>query len=196
MSVTPLTSLANYIKSIGTAYVYTGDLLTTGGLAVLGATEGELGVDEQFQMNNLTAPEWTGEAIHESNIDGSSIEVTVPLIMGDSALYDKISPYGTAGGGYSKPTPVVETGVFIVSRKEVPDAGLSLAGGTWAPTAPLHYVIIPRAYIMPGRFAFKHQDGGKVIREVTIRAMFDDTRPEGGKLYTYGPTADLTGFAI
>ena len=197
MSISPLTNLSTYIQAIGTAYIYIGTF-TSGGLDPLGPTEGEISVDESFQYNDYTLPEWTGEALHNRDVDGASLAITAPMILGDTTLYDKLNPLGQAGSGYSRPQPVVTTSVLIVPRNQVPDAGLSLTAGVWAPAAPDHCVFIWKATVEPARYAYRHQEGGKVIREVTFRPMFDDTMPEGYKLYTIGdPIAQgITGIEI
>lgn len=190
MAVTPLTTLSDYIKALGRAYVYVGSTATAGGMAILGATEGEVQVDESFKYNDLKAPEWTGDALHESDVDGAALKVTVPLIMGDPNLYIKINPLGVKGGGRSKPTPVTTTTVLLLPFSEI-DASLAFAAGAWTPaTPPVHAVWMWRARVMPGKYGFKHADGGKVIREVTFEAMFDDTKPEDHKLYTMGDPDD------
>lgn len=197
MAINALTGLANYIKALGQAYVYIGATTPAGSLVSLGATEGEIQVEETFQYNDLKAPEWTGDAVHARKLDGQHIKVTVPIIMGDSALYTKIHPLGVKGGGRSKPTAVVPTTLLLAPFSEV-DPSLAYNGTVWTPAAPVHAVWIWKAIPTPGRYGFKHGDGGKVIREITFEAMFDDTKPEGQKLYSIGDPAaqGVTGLLI
>lgn len=185
----PVSDLSTYIQAIGTAYVFVAeDPTDTNSWELLGITEGELTVDEQFQYNDFKLPEWTGEAVHERNVDGQSISIAVPLVWGDPALYDKVAPLGVKGGGRSVPQAVETRTVLIVPRSEV-GAGMSYDGATWAPAAPTHAVWLHRACFAPGQYAFKHADGGKIIRQITIMPMFDNTKPEGQKLYTIGDPA-------
>lgn len=181
----PINNLSELVARMGKAYVYVGNPFVASSMTPLGVTEGEIGVDEQFQYNEFKLPEWTGDAVHEADVDGQSLNVTVPVIMGAADHYNKVHPLGVKGGGRSAPMAVVETSALIVPIKEV-GSGLSYDGTTWTPAAPEHAIWIWRATLKPGRYAFKHADGGKVIREVTITAMFDDARPEGQKLYTIG----------
>lgn len=197
MAINALTGLANYIKALGQAYVFVGTTASTGGLTSLGATEGEIQVEETFKYNDLKAPEWTGDAVHARKLDGQHIKVTVPIIMGDAAQYAKIHPLGVKGGGRSKPIAVVPTTLALVPFSEC-DPSLAYNGTVWTPAAPVHAVWIWKAIPTPGRYGFKHADGGKVIREISFEAMFDDTRPEGQKLYSIGdPVAQgVTSFLI
>lgn len=182
----PISDLSEYINALGKAYVYTAITPTSAASwALLGITEGDVQVEEGFQYNDYKLPEWTGDAVHERNVDGQSMKVVVPLIWGNSALYDTIAPSGTQGGGRSKPIAVETRTVLIIPAKEVGE-GLSYDGTVWTPAAPAHAVWIHRAAFEPGSYSFKHGDGGKVIRSVGIMALFDDTKPEGQKLYTVG----------
>lgn len=184
--ISPISDLSTYIQSIGTAYVYVADDPTVAeSWELLGITEGELTVDEQFQYNDFKLPEWTGDAVHERNVDGQSISINVPLIWGDPTLYDKVAPLAVKGGGRSRPAAVETKAVLIIPRVEVGD-GLEYDGAAWSPAAPEHAIWLHRACFAPGQYAFKHADGGKIIRTVTIMPMFDNTKPEGQKLYTIG----------
>lgn len=188
--LSPITSLADYVSALGKAYVYiTTDPTTAAAWSLLGLTEGEIQVEEKFQMNDYKLPEWTGEAVHARNIDGQSLTVTVPLIWGDATLYDKVAPTGQKGGGRSTPIAVNTYTVLLIPQVEV-DAGISLTSTVWDPAAPSHAIWIHKASFEPGTYAFKHGDGGKVIRPVTITAMFNDNMPEGQKLYTIGDPVD------
>lgn len=196
--LTPISDLSDYVKAIGTAYVFIADDPTdAGSWELLGITEGELTVDEQFQLNDYKLPEWTGEAVHERNIDGQSLAVTVPLIWGDPALYDKVAPLAAKGGGRSVPAPVVTKTVLVIPRSEV-GAGLSLTAGVWDPAAPTHALWLHRATFAPGQYAFRHADGGKIIRQVIITPLFDNSKPEGQKLYTIGDptTQGITTYEV
>jgi hypothetical protein len=197
MALNPLTSLSNYIRSFGQAYVYTGNPFSTGGLTALGATEGEIQVEETFKYNDLTAPEWTGDTIHTRMLDGVNVKVTIPLIFGDPTVYTKISPDGSKSGGFASPQAVVTTSVVIMPFSDIPST-LSYNGSSWSPAAPVHAVWLWRAVPTPGRYSFKHADGGKVIREIVFDALFDDSRPSGHKVYSVGdPVAQgVTGLLI
>lgn len=185
MSLNPLTSLSNYIKALGQAYVYVGNPLATSGLAALGATEGEISVEESFDYNDLTAPEWTGKTVHTRMLDGQNVKITIPLIFGDPTIYAKIFPAGVKGGGRSKPTAVTTTSLVLMPFTDIPST-LSYNGTTWAPAAPVHAVWLWRAVPTPGKYGFAHPNGGKIIRSIVFDALFDDTKPEGQKIYTLG----------
>lgn len=186
MPLAPVSSLSAYVVALGKAYVFVAtDPTSTTSWQLLGITEGDIGVDEKHQYNDFKLPEWTGDAIHARTIDGSDIMATIPLIWGNAELYDAIAPNGVKGGGFSVPQAVATKTVVIIPLTEVGD-GLTYNGTTWDPGAPVHAIWLHKATFEPGAYAFKHGDGGKVIRQVGIRPMFDDTKPEGQKLYTIG----------
>ena len=98
--LTPITSLSAYINAIGKAYVFSAvDPTSAASWQLLGITEGEIMVTETFKYNDFTLPEWTGDAIHERDIDGQHLVCQVPLIWGNADLYDKVAPSGARGGG-------------------------------------------------------------------------------------------------
>lgn len=185
----PVTSLSTYVKALGVAYLYsTATPTVAGSWALLGITEGDIAVNEKFHPNDYKLPEWTGDAVHERNIDGQTVDITAPLVWGDATLYDTLAPLGAKGGGRSAPTAVVTRSVCIIPRFEV-GTSLGYDGTSWTPAAPAHAIWIHRATFLPGAYSFRNADGGKVMRHLTIEAMFDDTKPEGQKLYTIGDFA-------
>lgn len=195
--LTALSGISNYIKSMGQAYVFTGSATVAGGLVPLGATEGEIHVEETFKYNDLKAPEWTGDAVHARDLDGQNVKIKVPLIMGDTTIYDKLSPVGVRGGGRSKPTAVTTTTLVLVPLKEY-NGPIGYNGTVWTPAAPQHWVWLWKAVPMPGKYGFAHANGGKIIREIDFEPLFDDTKPEGQKLYSIGDptTQGVTGLLI
>lgn len=199
-------SLAEALRAIGKAYVFAGDATVASGLVALGATEGDIEVEELESYNDLTAPEYTGGAVHERKVIQEGALVTVPLVIGPkadgsddgSSIYDKISSLGDgSGGGYAEQQDAVPTTLLIIPEIEVPAAGLSFAAAAWDPAdaAPVHAVWLWRAVPEVSAMTFRHGEGGKIIREVPFRAMFDDSMPAGHKLWTRGDPNDH-GIAI
>ncbi|HEX2091818.1 MAG TPA: hypothetical protein VHG28_05415 [Longimicrobiaceae bacterium] len=198
-------NLQSALRSIGKGYVFVGDPAATGpaGLRPLGATEGEVKVAFNQEFNDLKFPEYTGPAVHERRLTGENVTVTIPLILGDPALLDDVSPVGATGGGFSSQQPVKTTSLVIFPETEIRNgitytAGTGGAAGTWTPAAPRNAVWIWRGHFVRPGMNYKQADGGKVIVETTFQAMYDGTRPEGHKLYTIGdPTAQgITNLAI
>lgn len=196
-------TLTEAVRAIGRAFVYAGDPTTAGGMVALGATEGEIEVEEPESYNDLTLPEYTGEAVHERQVQHGSPLVTVPLILGPTpdgsddgaAVYDKISSVGDgSGGGYSTQQPAVTTALLIVPESEVGD-GLSFTVDVWTPAAPVHAIWIWRASAEASNQPFRFADGGKVIRSVPFRGLVDRTKPEGHMLWTRGDP-DAHGITI
>jgi hypothetical protein len=198
--ITPF-SLTAALAAMGVAEVFIGDPFTNGGMTSLGAVEGTITVNTPQEANNLTAPELTGGTPHQATTTPGEVTVVVPLILGDPALYQKISATGTKSQGFSTPQKVAETSVLIIPRSEVGGgldwditgtpqwartAGNGVAAATGAGAAPVNAVWIWRAYPTMSSIPFSYGNGGKVISEVTFHAMYSAARPEGHKLYTIG----------
>ena len=182
----PVTSISQYVKAIGKAYVYVAsDPTTATSWQMLGLTEGDIAVEEKAKYNDFKLPEWTGDAVHERFVDGQDVDLKIPLIWGDATLYDTISPTGARGGGRSRPIAVVTYTVLVIPITEV-DTGMSYDGTTWVPAAPSQAIWLHRATFEPGSYSFKHADGGKILRTIQVKGMFDDSKPEGQKIWTVG----------
>jgi hypothetical protein len=193
-------TLTDAIVAIGVAQVAVGDPFTTGGMEILGATEGDISIDAPFEDNPYTANEYTGGVAHDTTIVAGAITVTVPLLNGQADVYDKIAPNGDgSGGGWSSPISPVTTSVLIIPIKEMSVAGvLSYTSPTWVPAAPVHAIWIWKAYPLPGATVFGYDQGGKRITSVTFRGMFYGPNPEGHKVWTRGNPVDagITTIAI
>lgn len=201
-----LPTLTQALQAIGNAHLFVGDPFTASGLGALGQKEGELRFARSYQYSDLTAPELTGDVVHQRTIMGVGVTVTIPIILGDPLLYAKISPTGTKGGGWSNPQGVVTTSVVIFPDSEIA-GGLSNTDGTvpnWTRTAgngypgatntaaaPKHAVWIWRAVPENEGWGYTYENGGKQITEVVFTAMFDAARPEGQKVYTQGDPIDV-----
>lgn len=182
-------SLSDALAAIGRAVVFSGDPLTAGGLTPIGALEGGVEVNEQESYNDLTAPEWTGGSIHSREVMQESALVTLPLIVGTAAQYARLSSIGIGtGGGYSSPQPAVPTGLLVIPFSELTSARtISFDGTTWNPaTPPVHAVWIWKAVPETSARTFTRDGKGKMVRTITFRALFDDAKPEGMKLWARG----------
>lgn len=190
------------LKRIGKGAVFVGDPFTANGLAPLGATEGEIVPTFAEEFNDLTFPEYTGPIVHERQVMGEGVSLAIPVIMGDPALYAKLSPTGLTGGGSSSHTDVVTTSLVVISYDDI-GAGISYAPvGTgpaaWSPAAPEHAIWVWRGHFTRGGPTYKQGDGGKTIQTVNFQGMYDAARPEGHKVYTIGDPAaqGVVGLAI
>lgn len=202
MPLAPFT-LAEALRAMGVAEVFIGDPLVAPsdptGMKSLGATEGAITFAAPQVLNNLTAPELTGEVPHQSTTTLGAVTITAPVIFGDPLLWARLSPTSTASGGISRPVKVTETSVLLIPREEV-GGGLEYAVGGWTRTAgngvaaagpgpaaaPKNAVWLWRATITMGEVPYAYPNGGKVIVTVTFTGMFDGTKPEGHKVYTIG----------
>lgn len=184
MPTAPLT-LSAALKSVGVAQVNVGDPFTLNGLVALGATEGDITAATPFNTNDLKAPEFTGDIVHVRKITAGSPTITAPVIVGDTALWPKITPTGTRGAGWSVQQNAVSTSVVVVPFDEM-GASWSYNGTVWAPAAPVNTIWFWKATPIPGDITYKFGDGGKVILPVTFTGMFYGANPEGHKVYTIG----------
>lgn len=167
----------------------------------LGAMEGERSFRVGYTHNDLTAPEYTGGAVHQRASNVETAEITANVIVGDPDLWAKINPFGLKGGGYSSFRSPRTVAAVLIPKDEVGDgltnpAGTSAgwvrvpAGGgtnvTGIAAAPKSAIWLPRATISHGDIPFNFGDGGKSIVPVTITAMFYAAAAEGYKLYAIG----------
>lgn len=185
------------LKRIGKGAVFVGDPFTAGGLLPLAATEGEITPTFAESFNDLTFPEYTGEIVHERQVMGEGVSLSIPIIMGDPALYAKLSPTGLAGGGHSSHQDVVTTSLVVFPYDEI-GAGIGFGAGAWSPAAPEHAIWIWRGHFTRGGPMYKQPDGGKTIQTVTFQGMYRAANPEGHKVYTIGDPAaqGIAGLAI
>lgn len=201
-------SLSAALLAIGVAEVFIGDPLVADGMVSLGATEGTIEVMATQTSNELTAPELTGNVAHAATTTLDQVSVKCNIIMGDADLYEKISPWGAPGGGHSTPQQVVTTTVLVIPRAEVGGgleydtawartAGNGVAAASGPSAAPVNAVWLWKAFPTFGALPFQYANGGKVLVEVTFKAMFDGTKMEGQKVYTIGdPRALSTPVAV
>lgn len=206
-------SLSAALLAIGVAEVFIGDPLVSDGMVSLGATEGTIEVTATQSTNELMAPELTGNVAHAATATLDQVSIKCSLIMGDPDLYEKISPWGAAGGGHSIPQQVATTSVLLIPRAEVGGglewdplvvpaikwvrtAGNGVLAATEAAAAPVNAVWLWKAFPTFGAMPFQYGNGGKVMVEVTFKAMFDASKPEGQKVYSIGNPRTLTPTAI
>jgi hypothetical protein len=139
MSVSPLT-LSAALQALGKAVPLVGDWTTASAMAALGATEGpitERGIGGAT-LNALTAVEHTGGLAHQATTTPGDVGVDIPLIVGASALWASISPVGSGSGPSDNPTPVVETGLWLVPLACFSGGAISYNGTAWGPVGVLY----------------------------------------------------------
>ncbi len=173
-------------------------------LTHLGDTEGEITIDSAEEYSDLTLPELTGPAIHERYSSGESPSVEIPIYAADADLRAILSPTGTASGGYSRRRAVTEytlviipEEVFIESNAQAALVYTNTAGtGAWtvggdAASAAQLALLDLSIWFWRGHFTralpmYRHEDGGKVVQNVTFQAMHNSSMPDGHQLYTVG----------
>jgi hypothetical protein len=196
-------ALSAALSAIGNAHVFLGDPFTAGGLVAIGAKEGAINFEPSAKYSDLTA-EQTGDVVHQRTVMGVSARITVPVVLGDSTLYAKISPTGTSSGGWDTPQAVVPTSLLLIPDSEVAGglanatgatsgwvrtAGNGYAGASGAGAAPVHAVWLWRCVPELTARPFSYENGGKIVTEIPFQAMFYATSPAGHKVWTVGDPA-------
>ncbi|HEY8504973.1 MAG TPA: hypothetical protein VIL46_10350 [Gemmataceae bacterium] len=214
MAVTySLLDLTTQLRAIGRGVVFYADKwdgATNLSLTHLGDTEGEISVATNEEYTHLILPELTGQAKHASYVSGEDPVITIPLFLADPALRAIVSPTGNASGGYQRRRPVKELTLVIFPEELFFDAAndtyasLTFDGTAWkvgstALTTKQQELLGLSMWFWRGYFAkpnavFRHEDGGKVVAEVTFQVMQSDLPiariPDGNRLYTLGDPAD------
>lgn len=211
MSTYSLLDLTAQVRAIGRASIFygTGAFAGTGNdlaLTQLGDTEGEIGIEANEEFSDLTLPELTGAAIHERYSSGLNPLVTIPIYAADAALRAILSSTGSGSGGYQRRRAVTEYSLaifpeqlFIDDANAQVDLSYTTAGG-WqkdgsALTTDEEALLDLSVWFWRGHFTrampiYRHEDGGKVIQEVSFQAMHNGDMPDGHHLFTIGDPAD------
>lgn len=151
----------------------------------IGAVEGDVQETGGWTMNDLTAPQMTGGAVHQTTAVIAGKTITVPIIGGTQRTMQLLSPTGSEDGVNDTPTPPVEKAMFLIPRSELL-TGMSYAGSTWSPAAPVNSVYFPRCYISGGPIPRPYANGGKAIIQATITPMYYAAGPAGKRLWVRG----------
>lgn len=192
-----LPDLESALAELGDAFVLVGDPFTAGGLVPLGAKEGEATVDFQDEYREATYPDQTGPAVHARVLAGSNPRVTLPMVIGDAALYRTLSPTGDASGGYTTPQRVAETSLVLVSMTDFGAGPWSYDGVTWAPAAPVASFFFWRVHFERPGITYRSADAGKIVQEVPVQVMHYTANPNGHKLWTHAlDIAEVPGVRI
>lgn len=195
-----LSALTALLTRLGPAEVFVGDPMNTGGLLSIGTLEGERRFEPDWTEERLTLPEQTGNIPHDVRIAINSAKVSFTLILNNqgAAIWPKISPLGTTGGGGSQFKSVTPTGLLMIPHAEL-GGGLSNVGAAWtraagngfsadstAAAAPKHSVWLWKAYPTYASLPYKFGDAGKTAVDVVFNAMLDTTKPDGYMVFDIG----------
>jgi hypothetical protein len=205
MPATPL-SLSDALKALGKAVPLVANNYTTvGGWTALGATEGPITVSGigSAEVNALTAREHTGGLVHQATVLPGSPVINIPVLPGVAALWDTISPTGSADGYADNPPAVATKALWLVPLSAWNGiASIGYDGATWTPAdSPTR--VENAILFMKGFFSFDdvvHQfdEGGKAPLTVHFTAMYDSAAPAGKRAFIRGnPVAKgLTTFRV
>lgn len=189
------------VRRMGPAEVFIGNPLVSSGMAHIGTLEGERRAEIEYTENNLIMPEHSGEIPHDSLSAVSAARVICTVVLNGlgATIWPKINPLGSNAGGSSNHKRAQTTGVLLIPRAEL-GASLqwSVGNARWERTeedasqvlgagaAPVHAVWLWKARVRHGNIPYQFEDGGKSRVDVTFEGMFDDTKPEGAKVFVIG----------
>lgn len=183
---------SGFVKRIGVGIVLIGDWLTVGGMAPIGASQGDLSESGGWVPNPLTAGEHTGQAWWEVDFTRGEDDFTVPLIVSGNTMLAKLSPSGSEDGIDDDVVVPAPTGMFYVPRAEFPKTGIGYNGTEWTwpvvegTATPKNTLFYPRAVIWHDAIPRPYGGGGKAITTVHIRPMIYAAGPAGKKLFARG----------
>jgi hypothetical protein len=194
-------TLATAIRRMGPADIFIGNPLVVSSMLSLGKLQGDRRATLEYSENTLKMEEWTGDIAHDAIVNVSKAEIAGQLVLnGEGAtVWPKINPLGSNAGGASQFTRASTTGVLLIPRSEL---GASLRYDTvntrWerteedgtvvtgAAAAPVHAIWLWKARVKHGAVPYSFADGGKSMVDVTFEGQFDDTKPEGSKVFHIG----------
>lgn len=167
----------------------------------IGTLEGERRGEIEYSNNALTMPEHTGEIPHDvmASVSRAAITATVVLNAQGAELYPRINPLGSNAGGSSSFRRKPTFGVLLIPHSEL-GKSIDYVAGAWqrieddgedtevngGDAIPNHALWLWKAHVSHGGIPYTFEDGGKSRVEVTWEGMFDDTKPEGAKVFLIG----------
>jgi hypothetical protein len=179
-------------------------------MAFLGFTEGEVTATFNETYNQLTLPEYTGDAPHKEYVQGEAPELDLPMFAADPAIRQILSPTGSGSGGRRRQQPVTAYTVALIPEELFldptdpdlqTDLPLTPTGSGWelggtALTEDQQELLDQGAWFWRVRFAkpdllYQHEDGGKVVVSVTGSVLYQVAAPNGHRLYTLGDPYDV-----
>jgi hypothetical protein len=212
MPASPLT-LTSAVKRLGKAVPLIGDWTIAASMAALGATEGPITVSGigSPTISGLTADEHTGGLLHRATSMPGAPQVNIPVIVGDPALWAKITPTGSEDGPADNPMDVVTTGLWLVPLAAFPISGtppvygsIGYNGTAWSPVGVNLTDELKNALLFGKGFfnhpdqAFDNANGGKNVVTASYMPMYDERLPAGKRGWIRGDpvTKGLTTFRI
>jgi hypothetical protein len=195
------TVLTQALRRLGPAELFLGNPLVASGMVNVGALEGDRTGEIEWNRNVLTAPEYTGDIPHDMMVNVNAARITTSVILNaqGAAIWPKISPVGRNSGGSDGFEPVVPTAALLIPRREL---GQSLrwdaVAGAWERTepggavvagalaAPVHALWLWRSVVSHGSVPYPFGDGGKSLVDITVEGMYDELKPDGARVFTFG----------
>lgn len=203
-----LTDVQSILRAIGRGVVFQADYWDESAplaLTHLGDTEGAIQFNPNAVMSYLTS-EVTGPAKLQARHDGEDPTLEIPLVLADPDVRAIVTPFGSASGGRSRGgapnehTLVIFPESLFVSAGVTAALGYTTAGGwtlggaalTAAQTEALRNSLwLWRCVFTKPPMTYQKGEGEivKEVQTVSVGVLYDDTKPEGDKLYTVGDPA-------
>lgn len=195
--------LSAAVAQFGPARVFAGNALTAGQLLEIGAVESAIRFSETWNENNLTARR-TGGIAHKTLLTLAAVTATFDVIQTTDNL-TKVHPLGLQSGGDDRPASPVTATWLLIPESELGDGPnyLSHDGTQWskdgvtgATSAPKLAIWIWKAYPTAGELPIDSEDGGRAPRTITVRGLYDGTKPRKHRVWTQGDPRAVTPTAI
>lgn len=183
------------------------------GMQHIGNTEGAVDIAANPEYSELTLPETSGPAAIKRYLSGEKPSFTIGVFPTPAGM-SLFSPTGKGSAGQQRRRAVRESLLWIVPEEiflkpnavtgnveEVPvtyAAGAFLKDGIAVTPAEQELLdmslLIWRADFQRATPVFRHEDGGKSLREIEVSIQQDFTKPDGAQLWLMVAEAD--DFAI
>lgn len=186
------------------------DLFGAGNMHHIGNTEGAVDIAPNPEYSELTLPETSGPAALKRYLSGERPTFTIGVFPNPDNL-SVFSPTGRASAGVQRRRRVRESTLWIVPEElflkteadgDVVEVAVTYNGTIFqkdgqALTAEEQElldmsILIWRADFTRATPVFRHEDGGKSLREVEVNIQQDFTKPDGCQLWlAVGESADF-----
>jgi len=179
-----------------------GDLLTT--LQHLGNTEGEFNFEPNEEFSALTIPENMGPAVLKKYVTGAAPTAEIGVFVNPTSL-PVFSPTGAGSLGNMRQRRVKRYTLWVVpeqlflkadSNGVEQEVEIALSGGVWTkdgqPFTPEDTRLFQLSlfgwdvHFERAAPIYRHEDGGKSLRTITIHFLQDLTKPDGHQIATVG----------
>lgn len=167
----------------------------------IGNTEGAVDIAPNSEYSELTLPETSGPAAIKRYLTGDKPQFEIGVFPNPDNIAI-FSPTGKGSAGQQRRRPVKEHTLWIVPEElflqednlgNMVEVEVTYAGGAFLKNGqPLTIaeqelvdmsMLVWRADFSRATPIFKHEDGGKSLKQITVMIQQDFTKPDGCQLY-------------